>query len=205
MYDILSVVLPVSLLIGLVAFFVWRDLVRYLRPGYVRVKIRRPDRTWYQEYIKIKRNKEGQPVIKVGRHTYGVDDACMDIDGRWRTSTLHYKEGVLQPINYNDEVVGFSKGIASVDHQEAMENHVGRDIIRALDEDGLTTSQSVMLVLIVLAVGFGGLFAFQYKSGKDLETRLAGIESRIGVRSDLPPVDFPPGYEPPIDTPTTPQ
>jgi hypothetical protein len=104
-------------------------------------------------------NRERGGMVKIkdgafmlGETRYLVDYRVATYSGAFRTPTLYYPEGNTGPVDWHGRVT------ITQDASEEfirMESHVASDALRELGEDGLFSSKTLMMILIICGtVGF---------------------------------------------------
>lgn len=175
------------MLMMLIVYWVYSNYIVYLRPGYVRARIRCKDRRLLSMYTPFNVNTN---KFKFRNKPYLIDPNCIEREGLMRIPTLLYIEGVSNPLFLGDEKITLG-GISANDFHDALESHVGRDLIRAFADDGISIMQSVLIIVIVMGIGFAALFYMQHKNQESL---MKQINVATGYQAPVtPPVDTVPG------------
>lgn len=131
-------------------------------------------------------NREKGGMVKVvdgafhiGTQRYIVDYRVATYTGLFRTPTMYYPEGNTAPVDWHGRVT------MTQDASEEfirMESHVASDALNALGDEGLFSSKTLMMIIIICgAVGF----AWWNLNGKidektgDLSSQLTRIEQQV--------------------------
>lgn len=164
-----------------IAYKIYTDYLVYLRPGYVRARIRCKDRRLISMYTPF---SEKTNKFRFRGLPYSIDPKCIEREGIMRVPTLIYLEGISNPVYLGEDKISLG-GVSAQDFKDALESHVGRDLIKAFMDDGISITTSVVILVCIMVVGFAAIFYTNHKNQQDL---IEQIQIATGYQAPQQPV-----------------